>query len=1020
MNKRRKLFAALSGGALTAPPDAFAQRRIGFFHSMSLKARILFWVLVLLGAGIWGLAARTVAVLQTDLEQLLSDQMSATVGYVAADLDSKVRLRIDTLNEVAASITPGILGDPARTQRVLELHQVSTALFPVGILVINRDGTSIADHPRLEGRVGGSLGSRAWFQEIMAGRKYGIGPPVIGRFAKQRLVSIAVPVRDADGTAVGAVVGSIHPDEQNMFGQLEQTKLGRSGNFLVVSAKERLIVSATDKSRIMQALSAKGVNPLLDRRIEEGYEGKGIVTTPPGREVLTVNRNMKTTGWIVIAGMSTEEAFAPIVTLRHQIYLTALLMTLVIIAILRFLLARQLAPLKEAGARMQCMTDGTEPFAPLPIIRNDEIGRLVGNFNRLATERIRLDESLREEITKRKQSEETRANLAAIVEGSHDAIIGRALDAGGTITSWNAAAERIFGYSASEAIGQSINILTPPEWLRRIAANNQDLRRGIVIPAREAERITKDGRIINVMLSLSPVRNEAGEVVSAALIIRDISELKQAEETQARLAAIVENADDAIIGRALDGTITSWNAAAERLYGYSAAEAIGSKLQMAPSDLQEEVTANREQLKDGQTVLSYETARVTKDGRRIEVSRSMSPIKDKSGNTIGMAAIVRDITQRKRAEAQLRLAASVFDNALDGIMITDENFRIVAVNRAFTDITGYAAAEAIGNSPRMLRSGHHDDEFYQTMRHAISDTGNWQGEIWDKRKNGDLYCEHLSISAVRGERGEITNYCAVFADITPRKTAETELLRLNAELEARVAERTQELERANRELETFSYSVSHDLRAPLRHILGFSAMVVKANEGKLGSASVDHLGKIAAGAQRMAELIDDLLQLSHISRQEMRWRPFNLSELSAKVIQVLAQAHPQRNVEVVIAPAMTIEGDRGLMQIAMENLLGNAWKFTSHTEHARIEVGCTERDGEPIYFVRDNGAGFDMKYAAKLFGAFQRLHSAEEFEGSGIGLSIVQRIIVRHAGRVWVEAAAGEGATFYFTLGKNG
>lgn len=385
----------------------------------------------------------------------------------------------------------------------------------------------------------------------------------------------------------------------------------------------------------------------------------------------------------------------------------------------------------------------------------------------------------------------------------------------------------------------------------------------------------------------------------------------------------------------------------------------------------------------------------------------------------GLAVTVQDISERKQAEAGQRLAASVFDNALDGIIITDENFKIVAVNRAFTDVTGYSATEAIGSSPLLLRSYQHDEAFYETMRRAISETGSWQGEVWDKRKNGELYCELLSISAVRDARGEITNYCAIFADITERKIAETELLRLNADLENRVATRTQGLERANRELDAFSYSVSHDLRAPLRHISGFSAIVIKENEGKLDNASVDHLGRIAAAAQRMAELIDDLLQLSRISRQEMRRQTFNLSELSAKVIKILAQAHPERNVDVVIAPAMTVEGDPGLMHIALENLLGNAWKFTSHTDGARIEIGRSERDGELIYFVRDNGAGFDMSYAEKLFGAFQQLHSPREFEGTGIGLSIVQRIVARHEGRIWAEAKVGEGATFYFTLGKN-
>jgi len=386
----------------------------------------------------------------------------------------------------------------------------------------------------------------------------------------------------------------------------------------------------------------------------------------------------------------------------------------------------------------------------------------------------------------------------------------------------------------------------------------------------------------------------------------------------------------------------------------------------------------------------------------------------------GLAVTMQDISERKQAEASQRLAASVFDNALDGIFITDENFGIVAVNRAFTDVTGYSATETIGKTPRLLRSYQHDEAFYEAMRRTINETGSWQGEIWDKRKNGELYCELLSIGAVRDLRGEITNYCAIFADITERKVAQDELIRLNAELEERVAARTHELERANRELEAFSYSVSHDLRAPLRAIIGFSSIVVGTNREKLDSESAGYLARIQTGAQRMAELIDDLLQLSHISRQEMRKLTFNLSELSIKVVKILAEAHPERNVDVVIAPAMMVEGDPSLMHIAMENLLGNAWKFTSRTERARIEVGRIERDGELIYFVRDNGAGFDMKYSAKLFGAFQRLHSPGEFEGTGIGLSIVQRIVARHEGRIWVEAKVGEGATFYFTLWENG
>jgi light-regulated signal transduction histidine kinase (bacteriophytochrome) len=219
-------------------------------------------------------------------------------------------------------------------------------------------------------------------------------------------------------------------------------------------------------------------------------------------------------------------------------------------------------------------------------------------------------------------------------------------------------------------------------------------------------------------------------------------------------------------------------------------------------------------------------------------------------------------------------------------------------------------------------------------------------------------------------------------------------------------------------MQSFSYSISHDLRAPLRAINGFSKIVLAESAGKFDQETVDHLGRIAAGAERMGRLIDDLLHLSQVSRKELHRQAANLSELAGEVAGNLAQAHPERQVEILIAPAMMVDADRGLVHIALENLIGNAWKFTSRTNGARIEIGQQECDGEMVCFVRDNGAGFDMRYADKLFGAFQRLHTSREFEGTGIGLSIVQRIVMKHGGRIWAEAKPGEGATLYFTLAQ--
>jgi len=246
--------------------------------------------------------------------------------------------------------------------------------------------------------------------------------------------------------------------------------------------------------------------------------------------------------------------------------------------------------------------------------------------------------------------------------------------------------------------------------------------------------------------------------------------------------------------------------------------------------------------------------------------------------------------------------------------------------------------------------------------------------------------------------------------------SDAEIRRMNAELERRVAQRTEQLEATNRELEAFAYAVSHDLRAPLRSMSGFSQLLQELPAGQFDDKSKHYLHRIHEASRRMSSLIEDLLSLSRINRSELTPRPVDLTQLATDTAAVVRERYPNRDVSLHIEPGLAAYGDARLLRIALENLLDNAWKYTAHTQAARVDVGSQLDEGTRTYFVRDNGVGFDMAYSAKLFGPFQRLHAETQYPGTGIGLVTVQRILARHGGRIWAQAAPNQGATFYFTI----
>ncbi|HKA55667.1 MAG TPA: ATP-binding protein [Candidatus Binatia bacterium] len=382
-----------------------------------------------------------------------------------------------------------------------------------------------------------------------------------------------------------------------------------------------------------------------------------------------------------------------------------------------------------------------------------------------------------------------------------------------------------------------------------------------------------------------------------------------------------------------------------------------------------------------------------------------------------------DLEQRvAERTAELRRQTDLYESLVkvqsdlgEGVVIS-EGERIIFVNDALCRIYGYSAAELL-TLPSFLELVVPEERAELTARlrrrlsgESLAD----QGEATVLRKDGDRINIEYAVKLVKtADRAQLF---AIVRDITERKWAEGEIRRLNAELEQRVIERTAQLEAANKELEAFSYSVSHDLRAPLRAVDGFSRILLEEYASHLVPTAQRYLQLVRGNVRQMGQLIDDLLAFSRLSRQPLRKQTVAPAALVRRVLADLHAEQAGRRVEIVMGELPPCQADPALLRQVLVNLLANALKFTRRQGRARIEIGCQKSDGKWVYFVKDNGVGFDMRYAHKLFGVFQRLHRAEEYEGTGVGLAIVQRILHRHGGRAWAEAAVDRGATFYFTL----
>ncbi len=646
----------------------------------------------------------------------------------------------------------------------------------------------------------------------------------------------------------------------------------------------------------------------------------------------------------------------------------------------------------------------------------DKNGKFTGTMSMLTdiTERKKVDDALRE----------TTEYLENLFNYANAPII--CWDTESKITRFNHAFERLTDYKAEEVIGKDLSILFPADSKEESLGKIKQTLSGEYWEVVEIPILRKDGEVRIALWNSANLFAEDGKTIIATIAQgQDITERKKAEEALRvsldRYRSYIEATGQLGWTTNADGEvredIPSWRAytgqSYEEILGWGWSKALH------PDDL-EHATQVWKKAVATKTLYEVEYRIRRHDGvyrhfmaRGLPVLREGDSVREWVGTCV-------DITERKKAEEELRQSEERLRRAQEIAHLGSWELDLVNNRLSWSDevyrIFGVEPREFAATYEAFLEAVHPDDR--RAVDTAYSDSVSQGKDSYEiehrivRRTTGEIRIVHERCKHIRDEHGRIVRSVGMVHDITERKKAEEEMRALNEHLRQHEAE----LSASNKELEAFSYSVSHDLRAPLRNIDGFSQALLEDYIDKLDQKGQNYLRRVRAATQRMGQLIDDLLNLSVMVRKEMRREEVDLSLQVRAVAEELKNTAPERKVEIKIQDNLRASGDPLLLRQLLENLLGNAWKFTSKNPLPRIEFGSDERNGKKIFFVKDNGAGFDIKYVSKMFIPFQRLHSVEEFSGNGIGLAIVKRIVDRHGGRIWAEGEVEKGATFYFTF----
>jgi diguanylate cyclase (GGDEF)-like protein/PAS domain S-box-containing protein len=867
-----------------------------FFFWRSLKTRVTLFTLAIFIVSIWALSFYTTRMLRDDMQRVLGEQQFQTASLAASEINDHLIDQIAALELVAKEIDAHLIGSPAELQARLAQRTILSIMFNSGTWVSGQDGIVIASN--LPVLIGTNYADREYLKTVLKGSKSTISKPITGKVLKDPIFVVAVPIRDASGKVIGAMAGVTDLSMRNFLDRAAKSHFGNTGGVSLNAPQHRLIITATDKTRIMQPLPPPGVNKMLDRYMQ-GYEGYGVSVNSRGVEELTAAKGIPIAGWFMGVVIPTAEAFAPVYDMQQRLLWATILLTLLASGLTWWILKRQLSPLIATADAMTALSNTNRVPPLLPVTSQDEIGQLTSSFNRLIETWMQREDALRE----------NEANLAITLNSIGDAVM--ATDLTGRVTRMNSTAERLSGWTLADArdrpladVFRIVNAATREpvaDPVQLVMAQGQ-----VVGLANHTVLLAKDGREYQIADSAAPIRNASGEIVGVVLVFSDVTERYRAEEAlRAGERRFRSYFDQPMVGIAITSPKKGWIEANEHLckmLGYSNDELV--RLTWAefthPDDLGadliqfervlrgeidgyaldkrfirkdqsvipvflsvrcvrevdgsvdyfvallQDITARKQAekaLRQSEThyrtmfasapegvwmigpdrcttevnqrmcdlvgytreeflgrnpvefadeensrifeekarivpnrqTRTYEIALRHRDGHNILTEFRATNLFNEDGSVMGVLAFVADLTVRKQAEAKLHLAANVFSHAREGIIITDASGTIIDVNEAFTRITGYGREEALGQNPRILKSGRQDKAFYEVIWRDLTEQGHWSGEIWNRRKDGEVYAELLTISSVRDAAGAVQQYAGLFSDITAMMQHQSQL-----------------------------------------------------------------------------------------------------------------------------------------------------------------------------------------------------------------------------------------------------